>query len=77
MAGGPIFMEDPVVHTCLVIVSVKVRNVIDTSKFRAQFVEVASEFPKLLAQSGRRQKTIYPEWAAPQNYLSIGIGIPW
>ena len=39
-------------HTCLVIVSVRVRNVIDTSKFNAQFVEVASEFPKLLAQSG-------------------------
>ena len=47
----PIFSEGFAL-TCLVIVSVRVRNVIETSKFNAQFVEVANEFPKLLAHNG-------------------------
>ena len=38
--------------TCLVIVSVSVKNVMEMSKLNAQLVEVAKELPKLRAHKG-------------------------
>ncbi len=38
--------------TCLVMASVRLRKVIDTTRLDAQLTEVARELPKLRAQSG-------------------------